>query len=97
MARKTRANRKSTSTSAPTFESDRFQFKKNQEAYEQLNTYKSVWAERKVILDELDGEIRRNFVRRGWLPLLDISHTPLVALIREFFSNLSIHSNNSNT
>ena len=49
------------------------------------------------MLDELDGEIRRNFERKGWLPLLDISHPPPAALIREFYSNLSIHSYDSNT
>ena len=37
------------------------------------------------MLDELDPEIRRNFERRGWLSLLDISHPPLAALIREFY------------
>ena len=57
----------------------------------------NVWVERKVILDELDGEIRRNFDHRGWLPLLDVDHPPPVTLIREFYSNLSIHSYDSNT
>ena len=28
---------------------------------------------------------------------MDIDHLPLTALIREFYSNLSIHSNDSNT
>ena len=55
-----------------------------------------MWAEHKVILDELDPEIRRNFESRGWLPLLDISHPPLAVLIREFYLNLSIHSTSSN-
>ena len=55
-----------------------------------------MWAERKVVLDELDPEIRRNFERRGWLPLLDVDHPPLATLIREFYSNLSVHSNDSN-
>ena len=50
-----------------------------------------------MILDELDGEIRRNFERRGWLPLLDIDHPPPTALIKVFYSNLSIHSDDSNT
>ena len=54
-------------------------------------------AERKVILDELDPEIHRNFERRGWLPLLKVEHPLPDALIREFYSNLSIHSNDSNT
>ena len=96
MVKKTRANKKTTSTSAPTFDSERFWFEKNQEAYEKLNIFRSVWAERKVMLDELDPEIRRNFERRGGLPLLDISHPPPTALIREFYSNLSVHSDDSN-
>ena len=62
-----------------------------------MNIYRSVWAERKVVLDELDGEIRRNFEHRGWLPLMDISYPLLVALIRDFYSNLSVHSDDSNT
>ena len=56
-----------------------------------------MWAERKVVLDELDPEIRRNYERSGWLPLLDVDHPPLTKLIIEFYSNLSIHSNDSNT
>ena len=58
---------------------------------------RNVWAERMVILDELDPEIRRNFDRRGWLPLLDVDHPPSATLIREFYSNLSVHSYYSNT
>ena len=33
----------------------------------------------------------------GWLPLMDISHPLPVALIREFYSNLLIHFDDSNT
>ena len=47
------------------------------------------------MLDELDGEIRRNFDRRGWLPLLDVDHPPPAILIREFYSNLFVHSYDS--
>ena len=72
MVRKTKTNKKSTTTSIPVFESDKFRTEKNQETYEKLNIYRSVWAERKVILDELDSAIRRNFESRGWLPLLDV-------------------------
>ena len=81
MPRKTRANRTSTSSPSPTFDSERFLSEKNQEAYEKLNLKRNIWAERKVLLDELDGEIRRNFKRRGWLPLLDVDHPPLATLI----------------
>ena len=71
--------------------------RKNQEAYEKLNLRRNIWVERKVSLDELDGEIRRKFDRRGWLPLLDIDHPPPATLIREFYSNVSVHSYDSNT
>ena len=97
MVRKIRANKKTTSTSTPTFDSERFRFEKNQETYEKLNIFRSVWAKKKVILDELDPEIRRNFERRGWLPLLDISHPPPATLIREFYLNLFVHSYDANT
>ena len=55
------------------------------------------WAERSVILDEVDPDIRANLESRGWLSLLEIDHPPPTALIREFFSNLSCHIYNSNT
>ena len=80
MVKKIRANRKTSSSSAFAFESDKFRTEKHQENYEKLYIFRSVWAERKVILDELDLEIRRNFESRGWLPFLDISH-PLPAVL----------------
>ena len=49
-----------------------------------------------MILDEVDPGIHRSFDRRGWLPLLDVDHPPLTVLIREFYSNLSVHSTSSN-
>ena len=64
MVRNTRA-KKTTTPSTLAFESDRFRTEKNQETYEKLNMLRSVWAERKVILDELDPEIHMNFERRG--------------------------------
>ena len=65
MVRKTRAHTSSFSSSAPSFDSERFLSEKNQEMYEKLNLLRNVWAERKIVLDELDSEIRRNFERRG--------------------------------
>ena len=96
MVRKTRANKKTSSSSNPVFESDMFWFEKNQENYEKLYIYRLVQAERRVILDELDPKIRRSFKSRGWLPLMDIEHPPATALIKGFYSNLSIHSDDSN-
>ena len=97
MPRKTRANRTSTSSPSPIFNSDRFLSKKNHEAFEKLNLRRNIWAKRKVLLDELDLEIRRNFDPKGWLPLLDISHLPPTTLIKELYSSFSVHSYDSNT
>ena len=97
MVRNTRAHRTSTSTSSPTFDSERFLSEKHQETYEKLNLRRNVWVERKVLLDELDGRIQRNFEHRGWLPLLDITYPPPATSIREFYSNLLVYSYDSNT
>ena len=83
MVKKSRANRNTTSTSTPAFDSDRFQNEKNQKTYKKLNIFRSVGAERKVMLNEIDPKIRRNFESRGWLPLSDISHPPPATLIIE--------------
>ena len=50
-----------------------------------------------VVLNEVDPTIRAKFESRGWLSLLKVDHPPLIALIREFFSNLSYHVYDSNT
>ena len=63
MSRKTRANRKVSFSFVPSFESERFLSEKHQETYEKLNLKRNIWAERKVLLDELDLEIRHNFER----------------------------------
>ena len=96
MVRKTRAKKNTTSSSTSDFDRTRFQFKSNNDAYEKLNIFRFVWAERKFILDEVNPEIRWNFESRGWLPLLDVEHPPPATLFREFYSNLSIHSDESN-
>ena len=84
MTRKTRANRKASTSSKPSLESDKFLTVKNRELYETLNIKRKIWTERKVLLDELDPAIRA-FEHRGWLLLLDIDHPPLAALIINFF------------
>ena len=95
MVRKTRA-KKTPTPSTPGFQSDRFLTLKDQETNENLHVYRKVWAERKVILDEVDLEIRRSFDRRGWLPFLDVDYPFPIVLIREFYLNLFVHSNDSN-
>ena len=82
---------KTPTPSTPDFQSDKFRSLKNQEAYEKLNVLRPVWDERRVIIDEVDPKIRRNFECRGWLPFLDVKHPLPAALIREFYLNLSVH------
>ena len=47
---------------------------------------------RQIVLDELDPSIRRSLVSRNWVSLCNISNLPPTALIREFYLNLSIYS-----
>ena len=53
-----------------------FRNDKSREAFENLNSKRKIWAERAVILDEIDPAIRANFESRGWLSLLEIDHPP---------------------
>ena len=97
MPRKTSAHRTSSSSSTPSSVGTLFWSEKSQELNETLNLKRKIWAECKVLLDELDPTIRANFERQGSLPLLDIDYPPPATLIREFYSNLSIHIYDSNT
>ena len=97
MPRKTRANRV---PSTPFVSPSRVQLSKNErahEAYEKLNSKCKIWAERSVILDEVNPAIRANLKSRGCLSLLEIDHPPPTALIRKFFSNISCHIYDSYT
>ena len=97
MPRKIRANRV---PSTPAVSPPRVQLFRNErvhEAYEKLNSKSKIWAERSVILDEVDPVIRANLECKGQLLLLEIDHPPPTALIREFFSNLTCHIYDSNT
>ena len=79
MPRKTRANRV---PSTPSMSSSRVQLFRNErshEAYEKLNSKRKIWAERSVILDEVDPAIKANLESRGWLFLLEIDHPPPTA------------------
>ena len=97
MPRKTRANRTPSTSSESPSRSELFRNDKSREVFEKLNCKRKIWAERSVVLDEVDPAIRANFKSRGWLSLLEIDHPPPTALIREFFSNLSCHIYDSNT
>ena len=94
--RKTRANRVPFTPAVSPPRVQLFRNERAREAYEKLNSKRKIWAERSMILDEVDPAIRANLESRGWLSLLKINHLPPTALIREFFSNLSCHIYDSN-
>ena len=94
--RKTRANRVPSTPSVSPSRVQLFRNERSHEAFEKLNSKHKIWAERFVILDEVDPAIKANLGSRGWLSLLEIDHPPSTALIREFFSNLSCHIYDSN-
>ena len=92
MPRKTRANRIPSTPSVSPSRSQLFKNDRCREAFEKLNSKRKIWAERSMILDEVNPTIRANLESRGWLSLLEIDHPPSTTLIREFFLNLSCHS-----
>ena len=51
-----------------------------------------MWSERQINLDELDPFFKKNLESRSWLPLCFGLVSSVVAFIRGFYSNLSIHS-----
>ena len=56
-----------------------FRNDKSREAFETLNRKHKIWAERAVVLVEIDPAIRANFESSGCLALLEIDHSPLTA------------------
>ena len=97
MPRKTRANRIPSTPSVSPSRSQLFKNNHCREAFEKLNSKHKIWVEHSMVLDGVDPAIRANLESRGWLSLLEIDHSPLTALIKEFFSNLFCHVYDSNT
>ena len=61
MPRKTRANRTPSTSSVSPSRVEEFRNDKCREAFETLNRKRKIWAERAVVLNELDSAIRANF------------------------------------
>ena len=72
MPRKTRANRIPSTLSVSPSRSQLFKNDRYREAFEKMNSKCKIWAERFVILDEVDPAIRAT---RGWLSLLEVGYT----------------------
>ena len=94
--KKFKTKAKKTKTTTPLeFDTSRFKEPKFKETFKTMTKYRLISTERQVILDDLDPTICRNFESRSWLPICEVSHPPPAALIREFYSNLFIHSDDS--
>ena len=63
----------------------------NEQTFETLIQCRRIWGERKINLDELHPSVYENLQSRHWLSLCTNMQPPLAALIREFYSNLSVH------
>ena len=97
MSRKTRANRTPSISFVSPSRSELFRNDRCRKVFEKLNCKRKIWAERSIVLDDVDPAIGENFESQGWLFLLEVDHPPPTTLIREFFSNLSCHVYDSNT
>ena len=60
MLRKTRANRTPSTSSESLSRNELFRNDKSIEVFEKLNCKRKIWAERFVVLDEVDPAIRQN-------------------------------------
>ena len=65
MPKKTRTHRTPSTSSESPSRSELFQNDKSRELYEKLNSKRTIWAERSVVLDEVDPTIRANFESKG--------------------------------
>ena len=93
MAPKRAKRGKSKATSEPkvVFDQLRFLMPKNEQTFETLIKRRRIWGERQINLHELHHFIRENLQSRHWLSLCT-NIQPLPAdLIRELYSNLSVH------
>ena len=89
---KAKRGAKDTSTFCEPFGSNRFHTLANHQTYESLvKLIRSIWCERKVALDELDPFVRKKLESRGLLSICTSLESPAVAIIRDFYSNLSIN------
>ena len=94
---KTKAKRVSTSSSKPAIVFDQITFKMvtNKQRFQNLIHYRNIWPERQINLDELPLSVHQNLQCWNWLPLCKDLQPPPTALIREFYSNLHIRSDDN--
>ena len=93
MAPRRAKREKSKAASEPevVFDQLRFLTHANEQTFETLIKSRRIWGERQINLHELHPSICENLQSRHWLSLCTNIQPPLVDLIREFYSNLSMH------
>ena len=73
------------------FDQLRFLTPENEQTFETLIKRRCIWGERQINLQELHPFVRENLQSRHWLSLCTNIQPPPADLIREFYSNLSVH------
>lgn len=73
------------------FDQLRFLTPENEQTFETLIKRRRIWGERQINLQELHPFVRENLQSRHWLSLCTNIQPPPADLIREFYSNLSVH------
>ena len=89
---KTKAKRVSTKAKAIVFDQITFQTVTNEQRFQNLIQYRNIWPEWQINLDELSLSVHQNLQCRNWLSLCNDLQPPPATLIRKFYSNLHIRS-----
>ena len=91
LRRAKRGKSKAASEPEVVFDQLRFEMHADEQTFETLIKYRSIWGERQINLDELHPSVRENLQSRHWLSLCTNIQSPPADLIGEFYSNLSMH------
>nr|POE92176.1 hypothetical protein CFP56_55886 [Quercus suber]POF02056.1 hypothetical protein CFP56_18180 [Quercus suber]POF14761.1 hypothetical protein CFP56_43608 [Quercus suber] len=93
MAPKRGKRGKSKAASKPKVVFDQLRFNKpeNEQTFETLIKHRRIWGERQINLHELHPSVYEKLQSRHWLSLCTNIEPPPAELIREFYSNLSVH------
>ena len=86
-----RGNSKAASEPEVVFDQLRFLTPEIEQTFKTLIKRRHIWGERQINLHELHPSIRENLQSRHWLSLCTNIQPPPTDLIREFYSNLSVH------
>ena len=89
--RSKRGKCKAASVPEMVFDQLRFLTPENEQTFETLIKRRRIWGERQINLHELHPSVHKNLQSRHWLSLCTNIQPHPADLIREFYSNLSVH------